>query len=350
MKKLPPGQSLTAKFPLVGEQAPLSTLTPESWSLTVDGLVDQSRSWDTAAFAALPRQEMTMDIHCVTGWSRLGTRFSGIPLADVLDLAGVRESARFVRFVAWSDRDHDTSLPLDYAREVCWLVDRVDGAALSREHGGPLRLVTPGRYFYKSLKWVRRIELLAEDVYGFWERESAYHNHADPLREERFTEERLFSAEQTRVFKALESFDAWRSDDPNTVIIKANLSNWKPLNTNFSGLRLKACRFRNAQLAGADFRGANLSLSNFWGADLTAADFTGADLEGVDFSGANLNEARLVDVALSATCFYRETASGRRRSANVDGHGPQPVQRPVGRSEGLSRGTVGDQPALISSA
>src|SRR5262249_9390305 len=155
-------------------------------------------------------------------------------------------------------------------------------------HGAPLRVVTRGRYFYKSLKWVRRIILLKDDDPGFWERESAYHNNADPLHEERYDDLRVASREQTAHFRALDNFDEYRRGRPQDVLIKANLSHWSPRTKDLHGLQLKACTFDGADLRGVDFRGANLTLSKFFRADLSHVDFTGADLEGADFAGAVL--------------------------------------------------------------
>jgi uncharacterized protein YjbI with pentapeptide repeats len=183
-----------------------------------------------------------------------------------------------------------------------------------------LRVVTQNRYFYKSLKWVHRIIVSLEDVPGYWERESAYHNNADPLREERYDDSRVANGAQTARFRELENFDDYRAGRAQDVLIKANLSNWSPKTRDLRGLQLKACTFDGADLRGVDFRGANLTLSKFFRADLSNADFTGADLEGADFSGAiRLTGARLVDVSLSATKFFLVKHDGTLR-------GPKEVQ------------------------
>jgi hypothetical protein len=255
-----------------------------------------------------------MDVHCVTGWTRFDTEFTGVLLAELFRFAKPNSRARFVRFVAYSDRNHDTSLPLDVVIKDCWLVHQVDGQPLTPEHGGPLRIVTRNRYFYKSLKWVHRIILLPEDIPGYWERESAYHNNADPQKEERYDEARLASPAETERFRQLEDFAQYRRGRAQDVLIKANLSNWSPKTKDLRGVQLKACTFDGADLRGVDFRGANLTLSKFFRADLEDADFTCADLEGADFSGAaRLCRARLVDVSLAATKFFMVTHDGRRR-------------------------------------
>ncbi|MDR3415701.1 MAG: molybdopterin-dependent oxidoreductase [Nevskia sp.] len=312
---LPPGQASTAKFPLVGEAEPAPGLDEAGWRLQVGGLVSRPLELDLTQLLALPQQERSIDIHCVTGWSRRDVTMRGVPLATLLEGAGVSPQACFVRFVAHSLRGHDTSLPLPLALADTWLVHWMDGAPLPREHGGPVRTVTPGRYFYKSLKWLARIELLAADAPGYWERESAYHNEADPWREQRFDQARVATAGETRRLREAEDFAPFRG----RVLLKARLGGWRPRSLDLKGLQLKYCSFRGAVLAGADLRGANLSLGNFEGADLRGCDFGGADLEGASFAGADLRGASLVDTALSATRFFRDFGGGQRLAAKVEG-------------------------------
>lgn len=313
--RLPPGQAWTRKFPVVGETEPLPDWDARTARIEITGLVKRPRAWTLEELLSLPLQTCKPDIHCVTGWSRTGTEFGGTPLAQLLATCGVDAAARYVRFVAQTARAHDTSLPLDLALAQTWVVTRLDGAPLPIEHGGPIRSLTPGRYFYKSLKWLARIELLAEDRPGYWERESAYHNGADPMREERFDAARIASAEEVARFRAATDFSSWRG----RVLLKARLGGWTPRSLDFSGLALKGCSLRGARLAGADFRGANLSLSNLEGADLRGCDFTGADLEGARFADADLRDAKLVDVACSATRFFRDFNRGQRLAARIEG-------------------------------
>jgi DMSO/TMAO reductase YedYZ molybdopterin-dependent catalytic subunit len=315
MSELPPGQAWTAKFPVVGESAPLAGWTRDTAFVEIVGLVAHPRRYSMADLLALPQRTRTHAIHCVTGWSRRTSTSVGVPLADLLTLAGVQPDARFVRFVAHTARAHDTSLPLERALADTWIVHAMDGAPLSAEHGGPLRSVTDGLYFYKSLKWLARIELLAEDRPGYWERESAYHNEADPAREQRFDESRTTPRAEVDRFRAATDFAPWRGQ----VLLKARLGGWEPRSRDLSGLQLKLCSLRNAVLAGASFRGANLSLSNLEGADLRGCDFTGADLEGASFAGADLRDAHLVDVACSATRFFRDFPNGQRLAARIEG-------------------------------
>jgi DMSO/TMAO reductase YedYZ molybdopterin-dependent catalytic subunit len=315
MSELPPGQAWTAKFPVVGETAPLADWTRDTAFVDIAGLVERPRRWSMADLLALPQRTRTHAIHCVTGWSRRASRSVGVPLADLLASAGVRPEARFVRFVAHTARAHDTSLPLARALADTWLVHTMDDTPLAAEHGGPLRSVTDGLYFYKSCKWLARVELLAEDQPGYWERESAYHNEADPAREQRFDASRTTPPDEVARFRAAIDFAPWRGQ----VLLKARLGGWEAPSRDLSGLQLKLCSLRNAVLAGASFRGANLSLSNLEGADLRGCDFTGADLEGASFAGADLRDARLVDVACSATRFFRDFPNGRRLAARIEG-------------------------------
>ncbi len=327
---LPPGQTATRKFPVVGElEPPPEALDLGSWRLTVDGLVERPLTFTHAEILALPQRELVADIHCVTSWSHLGMRLQGVPLAVVLDLAVPAPEARFVRFEAWSPRRHDTSLPLDLARADTWLIHGRDGEPLTPEHGWPLRTVTPSRYFYKSLKWVRRIELLAEDRLGYWERESSYHNHADPWPgDERFVSGSL-PPDRLKVLREAASFVPYRG--PKKVVVGADLREWEPRTRDLDDLHLKNCDLRGARLAGVDLRGANLSLSDLRDADLSGADLRGADLEGADFAGADLTGADLRDTFLSATKFFDQDGQAR-----VDGM----------RWEG-GRGLLEDQEAFL---
>ncbi len=316
--RLPPGQALTRKFPVVGEKVP----TPEAldlarWRLEVGGLVARPLTLTWPDYLDLPHRERVADIHCVTGWSQLGMRFTGVPLADLLAGVGIAREAAFVRFEAYSPRAHDTSLPLDLALADVWLVHEVDDRPLAPEHGYPLRTVAPARYFYKSLKWLRRIELLAEDRLGYWERESSYHNVGDPWAgDQRFTSGSLDPQELARL-RAATSFAPWRG--PRRVLLGLDLRGWRPASRDLSGLQLKHCDLRESGLAGCDLRGANLSLSDLRGADLAGADLSDADLEGADFSGARLDGADLSRTALSATRFVGHGEDGTPLAASVRG-------------------------------
>lgn len=307
---LPPGQTATRKLPVVGEQAPApEALDLDTWRLTVDGLVEHPQTFTYAEILALPQSELVADIHCVTSWSHFGMRLQGVPLAVVLGRAVPRPEARFVRFEAYSARLHDTSLPLELALEDTWLIHSRDGEPLTPEHGWPLRTVTPSRYFYKSLKWVHRIELMAEDRLGYWERESSYHNDADPWPgDQRFVSGSL-PPDKLRALREAPSYVPYRG--PKKVVVGADLRGWQPRTRDLGDLHLKNCDLRGARLEGVDLRGANLSLSDLREGDLRGADLRGADLEGADFAGADLTGADLRDTFLSATKFFDQDRQAR---------------------------------------
>lgn len=313
--RLPPGQSLTRKFPVVGEKEPVTAgFDLAAWHLEVGGLVGFPMRWGFESLMSLPQYEIEADIHCVTGWTRLGSRFKGLPLDGILKCSEPLPEAKFVRFVSSSPRAHDSSLPLDVARDDTWLVHSFEGSPLELEHGFPFRTLTPSRYFYKSVKWVQRIELLAEDRLGYWERESSYHNVGDPWPgDQRFTSGSL-KPDQAERFRVADDFARFRGK----VLLGLDLRSWRPASRDLRALELKSCDLREADLRGCDLRGANFSLSNLRGADLGGADLRGADLEGADFAGADLRGADLRDTALSATRFFADEPGGRV-AAQVEG-------------------------------
>ncbi len=183
--RLPPGQYLTEKWPVLhagsaaGYPADLA-----GWDFTVSGEVDTPLTLTWEQLSELPRVEVTQDIHCVTRWSRFDASFEGIPWSALRDLAGPRPTARFA--IAHAEAGFTANVPIDFLeRDGAMLATHADGEPLSRDHGWPLRLIVPGKYFWKSAKWLRGIELTAEDHPGFWER-YGYHNDADPFKEERY--------------------------------------------------------------------------------------------------------------------------------------------------------------------
>ena len=179
--RLPPGQYLTRDFPVLSA-GPTPRTPPEEWSFTIDGAVDTPRSWTRAEFLALPSETFTVDIHCVTKWSKLDTTWTGVSVDTLLD--GVETEGAYV--MAWSDGDYTTNVPLeDLSDGRAWVVYEYDGEALEPEHGGPARLLVPHLYFWKSAKWVRGLELRIDDEPGFWEG-YGYHNYGDPWREQRY--------------------------------------------------------------------------------------------------------------------------------------------------------------------
>ena len=154
----------------------------DEWSLTINGAVDEPVSWPWEEFVALPRETVTVDIHCVTKWSKLGTTWTGVAVDTLLD--AVATEADYV--TAHSDGDYTTNLPLeDLTGGKAWVAYDYDGEPLEPEHGGPARLLVPHLYFWKSAKWVRGLSLTFDDQPGFWE-EAGYHNHGDPWREQRY--------------------------------------------------------------------------------------------------------------------------------------------------------------------
>lgn len=281
---LPPRQRLAAagKWPVVGESACLPY--DEPWRLTVTVEGDPVASWTLDELQAMRTETAVVDFHCVTRWSRTGVRVTGISLESLLvrEEVEIGKPVDFVSWVARTERDHSSSMPLADAIAFCaMLVWEVDGRPLTPEHGGPLRSVVPGRYFYKSVKWVERIDLLVSDRLGYWEAEAGYHNGADPWREERYVAGGL-SREQLR--DLLASRD-WSGREVLSLIAE---------DRDLGGLiaqraLLRNANFRGANLAGADFSGANLSNACFASADLRDADFRGADVEGAEFDGANLS-------------------------------------------------------------
>jgi DMSO/TMAO reductase YedYZ molybdopterin-dependent catalytic subunit len=179
--RVPPGQYVVNDFPVLSA-GPTPDVPLDTWSFTIDGAVDQPRSWGWDEFRALPSETVTQDIHCVTKWSKLGTVWTGVSL-DVL-LGDVETSAEHV--TAYSEGGYTTNLPLaDVTDGQAWIAYGFDGEALEPEHGGPARLLVPHLYFWKSAKWVRGLTLMDEDEPGFWEA-LGYHNYGDPWREQRY--------------------------------------------------------------------------------------------------------------------------------------------------------------------
>ncbi|HVV22279.1 MAG TPA: sulfite oxidase-like oxidoreductase [Pseudonocardiaceae bacterium] len=180
--RVPPGQYVTTGFPVLSA-GPTPRTPLEQWTFTVRGAVDRPMTWTWDELRALPSETISVDIHCVTKWSKFDTSWTGVSL-DTL-LADVRTDARYL--VAFSDGGYTTNLPLaDVTGGKAWVVHGYDGQPLAAEHGGPARLLVPHLYFWKSAKWVRGIELREQDQPGFWER-YGYHNYGDPWREQRYS-------------------------------------------------------------------------------------------------------------------------------------------------------------------
>ena len=181
--RLPPGQTLTAGFPVldlgVKPEVPL-----EQWALTLDGRVGQPVVLDWAQFNALPQVEDVSDFHCVTSWSKYDCRWGGVAFTTLYELVRPKADARFVYFTSYDG--YSTNVPLERCLEDDVLVaTRFEGQPLAREHGGPARVIIPRLYAWKGAKFVRGVTFLAEDKLGFWE-VRGYSNAADPWKEERY--------------------------------------------------------------------------------------------------------------------------------------------------------------------
>jgi DMSO/TMAO reductase YedYZ molybdopterin-dependent catalytic subunit len=182
-RRLPPGQSLTEKWPVL-HYGSVSRRQPANWDFRVWGLVENPLKWNYEEFLALGHTQMTADIHCVTRWSRFDTAFEGVPMQAILDLVRPKPEARFV--MVHADNGFTTNVPLaDLQLPNIMFANRADGEDLEPEHGWPMRLVVPHLYFWKSAKWVRGMEFMAEDAPGFWE-DAGYHMRGDPWKEERY--------------------------------------------------------------------------------------------------------------------------------------------------------------------
>jgi DMSO/TMAO reductase YedYZ molybdopterin-dependent catalytic subunit len=183
--RLPPGQVRTDKWPVL-HHGSVPTVDLKAWEFRVQGLVDHPVGWTWEQFRALPTVDVRSDIHCVTRWSRFDNTWHGVSFKEVLSRVAVKPEARFA--VIHAEQGFTTNLALaELIKDDVLFAWQHDGEDLAPEHGWPLRLVVPRRYFWKSAKWVRAVELTAEDRPGFWER-SGYHNEADPWREERFSD------------------------------------------------------------------------------------------------------------------------------------------------------------------
>lgn len=180
---LPPRQRAIESLPVL-HQGGIPEFDPRTWAFRVWGLVERPLRLAYDELRALPAKEVVADVHCVEGWSVLDTRWEGVAPGELLRTAKPKPEARFV--LVHCEGGYTTNLPLEaLLGDDVVLAWRLNGEELSPEHGWPLRLVVPSRYFYKSAKWVRGLELLAEDRPGYWE-QRGYHWNADPWKEERF--------------------------------------------------------------------------------------------------------------------------------------------------------------------
>ena len=180
-ERIPPGQYLEHDFPVLSA-GPTPRTPLDRWDLQVTGEVDGARRWTWEELRALPRETVTVDIHCVTKWTKLDTVWEGIAIDTLLD--GLDHSGDYV--IAHCDGGYTTNLPLeDVTGGKAWIATGYDGEPLAPEHGGPARLLVPHLYFWKSAKWIRRLELVSENEPGFWEA-LGYHDYGDPWQEQRY--------------------------------------------------------------------------------------------------------------------------------------------------------------------
>ena len=181
--RLPPGQYLTDRFPVlhVGD---VPTYAPGEWNLTIGGLVDTPYTLTYEELVAMPSVSITTDIHCVTKWSKFDMSWTGVRVRDVLARAGVQPTA--THFMGHAEYGYTANLPLeDVMGDNALVAFQYEGEGIEPIHGGPVRLVIPHLYFWKSPKWLRGLELRDSDRPGFWER-NGYHMYGDPFREQRF--------------------------------------------------------------------------------------------------------------------------------------------------------------------
>ena len=180
--RVPPGQYVVRDFPVLSA-GPTPHTPLDEWSFTISGAVEKPVSWTWEELLALPTETITVDIHCVTKWSKLDTSWKGVSVDTLLE--GVETEGDYV--TAWADGDYTTNIPLeDLMGGQAWVAHTYADEPLEPEHGGPARLLVPHLYFWKSAKWVRGLELTVEDEPGFWEA-AGYHNYGDPWREQRYS-------------------------------------------------------------------------------------------------------------------------------------------------------------------
>jgi DMSO/TMAO reductase YedYZ molybdopterin-dependent catalytic subunit len=319
---LPPHQIATTRWPPIGERDP-EPFDERSWSLRVTGCVERPLTLTYAELAALPRVERRGTIHCVTRWSRPGTAVRGVAIETLLDAAGASPDARFVRFA--SGRGHDTTLPVLACRgDVLVALEFEDAGRfvpVPPEHGGPVRSVVFRRYFYKSVKWLRTIELLDEDRLGFWERTAGYHNEADPWREQRYVAR---ATDRVALAKRMAARDLAGAD-----LLGADLAGATLAGFDLRGASMRNANLRGADLRDADLRGANVTNAVLFGANLSGARIDGIDLDGADLRRADLRGASGVPASLAVTEFVSTPDDGARvagldwRGVRVDGLLPE---------------------------
>jgi DMSO/TMAO reductase YedYZ molybdopterin-dependent catalytic subunit len=183
--RVPPGQYETTEFPVLSA-GPTPNISLDRWDFSIYGEIAEDLKWNWNEFRELPREKVQADIHCVTKWSKLDTVWKGVSVETLLQAVDL-DSQPDVRFlVAFCDGGYTTNLPIvDVRNGKAWIVDEYNGRPLAPEHGGPVRLLVPHLYFWKSAKWVRGFKLVKDDRSGFWET-AGYHNYGDPWKEQRY--------------------------------------------------------------------------------------------------------------------------------------------------------------------
>jgi DMSO/TMAO reductase YedYZ molybdopterin-dependent catalytic subunit len=184
VNRLPPGQKLVTNWPVL-DLGVQPDVKPENWRLRIDGLVENPIAFTLDEFRALPMENFVSDIHCVTAWSRYDNHWQGVSSRALLEMVKPKPDARHVIFHAYDGYTTNTKLEM-FAEPNVLLAHSWEGKPLPRDHGGPVRVVVPDWYFWKSTKWVNRIEFVAVDQPGFWETRG-YHNEGDPWKEERYS-------------------------------------------------------------------------------------------------------------------------------------------------------------------
>lgn len=186
--RVPPGQTLTEKFPVL-TYGPTPSVRPEDLQFEIKGQVEQAKTFDWAALMILPQSDLTADFHCVTRWSKLDVKWSGIRVLDLMQQVRLKPQAKAV--LVHCCGGYTTNLALDdFLLEQNILAHKLFGEPLPRDHGGPMRLIVPHLYAWKSAKWIRGLEFLDKEELGFWE-VNGYHRRGDPWTEERFGDQAI---------------------------------------------------------------------------------------------------------------------------------------------------------------
>lgn len=195
MNRLPPGQSLTQKFPVL-HYGPVPRFNPAAWNFRIFGLVNEEKVWNWEEFNQLPRTTVTMDIHCVTRWSKFDTTWEGVSLKTLIQEGIITPKPEANYIIQHCEHGFTTNLPLSaMLQDNVLLATHFNGAPLEPDHGYPLRVVIgsfadrredKSAYFWKGGKWLRGLEFRATDQLGFWER-NGYNNEADPWKEQRYS-------------------------------------------------------------------------------------------------------------------------------------------------------------------